>query len=104
MSMHLVSTPVELAELMAATHARRETIGGIDLRRVSRILDLASEDMTATVEAGITLAALQAELAKHNQWLPIDPPNAETTTIHELLAKNLSGPRRFGFFASEPLR
>jgi len=52
--------------------------------------------MTVTVEAGLALAALQKELATHHQWLPIDPPNAENVTIHELLARDLSGPRRFG--------
>lgn len=49
-----------------------------------------------TVESGLTLGALQRELARHRQWLPLDPPNAETTSIHDVLAQNLSGPRRFG--------
>ena len=55
------------------------------------------EDMTATVESGMTLAALQSELARHGQWLPIDPPHAESLTIGQLLDANLSGPRRFGY-------
>lgn len=54
-------------------------------------------DMTATVDSGITLAALQTELAKGGQWLPIDPPFPEQRTVAEVLAKNLSGPRRFGY-------
>ena len=61
------------------------------------MLDLAPEDMTVTVESGIALGALQKELAQHRQWLPVDPPNAETTTIHDVLARDLSGPRRFGY-------
>jgi FAD/FMN-containing dehydrogenase len=52
--------------------------------------------MTVTVEAGLTLGALQAQLARHGQWLPIDPPHAASLTIHDLLAGNVSGPRRFG--------
>lgn len=60
-------------------------------------MELTPEDMTVTVEAGLSLGALQKELAKHRQWLPIDPPNAESTTIHDLLTQNLSGPRRFGY-------
>jgi FAD/FMN-containing dehydrogenase len=53
--------------------------------------------MTVTVETGLTLGALQAELAAHQQWLPIDPPHADRLPIHDLLAQNLSGPRRYGY-------
>ena len=68
----------------------------LDLRLMSRVLELAPEDMTVTVESGVTVAALQERLAAHGQWLPIDPPFPEGTAIHEVLARDLSGPRRFG--------
>lgn len=68
-----------------------------ELKSQTRILALTPEDMTVTVEAGLTLGALQVELATHRQWLPIDPPNAGTMSIHDLLAWDLSGPRRFGY-------
>ena len=55
------------------------------------------EDMTVTVEAAMTLAALQNELRKRGQWLPIDPPSPEILTVGDLLSKNASGPRRFGY-------
>jgi FAD/FMN-containing dehydrogenase len=87
----------QLAEFIAAKNQRAEKLSAIDLRRMNHLLELTPEDMTVTVESGIPLAALQRELAKHQQWLPIDPPNAETTSIHEVLSKNLSGPRRFGY-------
>lgn len=54
------------------------------------------EDMTVTVEASVTLAALQAALAKARQWLPLDPPNPELT-LREILDRNENGPRRFGY-------
>ena len=54
-------------------------------------------DMTVTADASLTLAALQAELAAGGQWLPIDPPSPGGLTIADLLAHNLSGPRRFGY-------
>jgi len=69
----------------------------VDPKTHTRVLELTPEDMTVTVESGIALGALQRELEKHRQWLPSDPPNAETLSIHDLLAKNLSGPRRFGY-------
>jgi glycolate oxidase FAD binding subunit len=54
-------------------------------------------DMTATVQAEVTLAALQTELAKGGQWLPIDPPFPERVTVGEILSRNLNGPRRYGY-------
>lgn len=69
----------------------------LNLQSHTRVLELTPEDMTVTVEAGITLEALQQELAKHRQWLPIDPPHPETISIHDVLARDLSGPRRFGY-------
>jgi glycolate oxidase FAD binding subunit len=53
--------------------------------------------MTITVQAGITIARLQEELAKENQRLPIDVPRADQATLGGALATNVSGPRRYGF-------
>ncbi len=49
-------------------------------------------DMTVTVEAGATVADLQALLAREGQWLPLEPPVPEATTIGGLLAADLAGP------------
>ena len=68
----------------------------VDLSQLSRLAEHVPEDMTATVEAGMTLVDFQQHLAKGGQWLPLDPPNPESVTIGDLLAKNLNGPRRFG--------
>ncbi len=53
-------------------------------------------DLTATLEAGATLAAVNAALAAHGQRLPWDPPWAERATIGGIVATNDSGPRRHG--------
>lgn len=82
---------------MAEKHAQAEKVSLADLRKMNCILELTPEDMTVTVEAGISLGALQRELATHRQWLPIDPPNAETVSIHDVLSRDLNGPRRFGY-------
>ncbi|HEU5013678.1 MAG TPA: FAD-binding oxidoreductase [Roseiflexaceae bacterium] len=65
--------------------------------RLSRVLDHVAPDMTVTVEAGMTLGALQEVLAQSNQWLPWDPPSAMTATIGGLLATAASGPLRLGY-------
>ena len=53
-------------------------------------------DLTATVESGATLAAVNAALAAHGQRLPWDPPWPERATIGGIVATNDSGPRRHG--------
>jgi glycolate oxidase FAD binding subunit len=44
----------------------------------------------------MTLAALQAHLAKENQRLPLEAPFPERATLGGIFATNTSGPRRFG--------
>lgn len=92
-----VSEPIApLAEQLRAAHARRGPVGPIDLAGLQRVLSHVPEDMTVTVESGVTLAALQATLRSAGQWLPLDPAGAEQLTIRDLLDYNLSGPHRFG--------
>ena len=87
----------ELSEALACVNTRGEKVTSIDLTRMTRLLEHKAEDMTATVEAGISLAAFQTEVAKHGQWLPIDPPNPETLAIGDCVSTNVSSPRRFGY-------
>ena len=87
----------EIAGFLRVANERRARIGGLDLGAMNRVLQHTPEDMTVTVESGVTLAELQATLARRGQWLPIDPPNPERLTIASLLAENVSGPRRLGF-------
>src|SRR5436190_2298114 len=68
-----------------------------DRRMTARILEYHPEDMTVTAEAGLLLSELQDRLKQSGQWLPIDPPFPERTTVGELLSENLSGPRRYGY-------
>src|SRR5262249_53895914 len=74
-----------------------ERVERVDLRALDRLVEHTPEDLTVTVEAGLTLARLQEALARRGQWLAIDPPNPESLSIGALLSTNASGPRRFGF-------
>ena len=58
----------------------------IDLGGLRRTVEYVPDDLTVTVEAGRRLGALQAELAEHGQYLPIDPPPSDDVTIGGLLA------------------
>lgn len=66
----------------------------LSTRRLNRILFHEAADMTVTVEAGVTLAQLNAALAPARQRLPLDPPHPAQTTIGALIATDASGPLR----------
>jgi glycolate oxidase FAD binding subunit len=109
------ATPEEAAALLASASQNRTSVvfrgGGtklgwgrvpakVDLlvstRGLNRVLAHEHADMTATVEAGATLDELNAELARHGQWLPIDGAG-EATTVGGAIATNDSGPLRHRF-------
>jgi len=68
-----------------------------DTTALASVIDYPARDMTITVQAGITLAAVQAELAKEGQWLPVDVASPERATLGGAVATNASGPRRLGY-------
>jgi glycolate oxidase FAD binding subunit len=74
------------------TSARPAVVVG--LRRLARLVEHEPGDLTATVEAGATIAALQAVLRERGQWLSLDPPDPERATVGGVVAANASGPRR----------
>jgi len=86
-----------LAASLRSAHENREIVQSADLSGMNRILRYTPEDMTAKVEAGLTLGEFQRALAACGQWLPVDPPSPDTLTIGALIASNASGPRRHGF-------
>ena len=65
--------------------------------RLDRILFHEPGDMVASVEAGVTLAGLQAELGKRGQFLPLEAPISSRATIGGVLAANASGPSRLAY-------
>ncbi|MGH7310348.1 MAG: FAD-binding oxidoreductase [Candidatus Rokuibacteriota bacterium] len=66
----------------------------LGLTRMARLLEHEPGDLTVTVEAGMTVAALQTALRARGQWLSLDPPDAERATIGGVIAAAASGPRR----------
>jgi len=87
----------DLTQSLAQAHRNGEKVDSIDLSALDKVLEYTPEDMTVTVEAGISLASLQSHLAQHRQWLPVDPPHADSLTIANLLYQNVNGPRRLGY-------
>ena len=62
--------------------------------RLNSVVEYEPADLTVTVEAGISLAVLQAELAKYRQLLSLNPPYANRCTIGGIVATNASGSLR----------
>jgi glycolate oxidase FAD binding subunit len=69
----------------------------ISTRRLTRVVEHAWADMTATVEAGCPVQQLQQTLAEHGQRLALDPLWPERATIGGILATNDSGPLRIRY-------
>ena len=70
----------------------------MSMRQLSGIVDHAVDDLTITVDAGMSLADLQTALAEHQQWLPLNWPwgssmasPASAGSIGGLVARGLSG-------------
>lgn len=63
----------------------------LDTTGLHRIVEYEPTDMTVTVEAGVTLAALQSRLAEEGQYLSVDPPPGDEVTIGGLLATARAG-------------
>ena len=63
----------------------------LSTKHLNSIVEYEPADLTVTVEAGIRLADLQKELAKHQQFLAMNPPYVERCTIGGIVATNTSG-------------
>ena len=64
----------------------------IDLTRMRRVLDCQPADMTVTVESGITLTALQEELASAGKYVPLEAPFPGRATVGGILSTASTGP------------
>lgn len=63
--------------------------------KLDRVIEHEPADLTITVEAGITMGRLQAVLAEHGQFLPIDA--RADATAGGVLAAGVSGPSQQGY-------
>ncbi len=71
--------------------------------RLDQVIEHVPGDLTATVQAGITLNALQEALGKAGQYLALDSPFPERATIGGILASRVSTPRRLSFGGARDL-
>jgi glycolate oxidase FAD binding subunit len=67
----------------------------LDLGALNAVLEHRADDLTVSVQLGLTAGALdEATLKSHRQWLPVDPPGWPGRTLGGIIATNASGPLR----------
>ncbi|TAN20678.1 MAG: FAD-binding oxidoreductase [Acidobacteria bacterium] len=69
----------------------------LDLRPMHTIRFYQPGDLTVGADAGCTVAELNAVLAEHQQFVPLEVERPEITTLGAVLAQHLSGPLRHRF-------
>ncbi|MEL6383235.1 MAG: FAD-binding oxidoreductase [Cyanobacteria bacterium J06626_18] len=106
-------TAEQLAEIVACAHQNRwrllpcgrgsklswgNLLSGVDLvvstQRLNRVVEHAVGDLTATVEAGVSFAKLQADLRQTRQFLALDPVYPEQATLGGIVATRDTGALR----------
>ncbi|HWL88260.1 MAG TPA: FAD-binding oxidoreductase [Polyangiaceae bacterium] len=75
----------------------------IRTRAMARVLEYAPADMVIRVEAGVTLAEVQAVTRAERQMLALDAPHPERATLGGLVATAGYGPRRARYGAVRDL-
>jgi glycolate dehydrogenase FAD-binding subunit len=75
----------------------------LSTRRLDRVLEHAWGDLTASVQAGVTVRALDEALAEHGQRLPLDALWPDRATLGGVLATNDNGALRTRFGALRDL-
>ncbi len=66
-------------------------------RRLNALRDHTWQDMTATVEAGCSWSSMQSALARHGQFVALDPLWPDSATIGGIVATNDSGTLRLKY-------
>jgi glycolate oxidase FAD binding subunit len=70
---------------------------------LGRIVEHNEGDLTAVMEAGVTVRAAQEQFARAEQMLALDPPDAPEATVGGLFATGDSGPLRHRYAAPRDL-
>lgn len=85
--------PVGGGARMELGYAPEQPFTLVELRRALwGEIEHAPEDLTLVAPAGVTVAAVNRQLAAHGQFLPLDPPLPERATLGGTLAVGTGGP------------
>lgn len=82
--------------LVGACIVKKEGIV-INFSKMNKILELNTENLTATVQPGVVIGNLQSEAEKLGLFYPPDPSNLRVSTIGGSIALSSGGPRTFKY-------
>lgn len=94
-------TPIGGGTLLALGNVPEAPAVAVSTIALNRVIAYEPADLTLSVESGATLADINRTLGEQGQWLPIEAPFPERSTIGGLIATAFAGPRRLG---SETIR
>lgn len=88
--------------IMPSGNGTKMRMGGIPKKadlilstgRLNRITDCDCQNLTLSVESGVTLSEVQRDLGGRGYFLPLDPPFTDKATLGGIVATNSSGPKR----------
>jgi glycolate oxidase FAD binding subunit len=84
--------PVAGASKPALSTSARADVTGLDLSRLSGVLEYDPAELTLTALAGTPISQIQAALDEHGQYLPFDPPLVHAgATLGGAVAAGASG-------------
>jgi glycolate oxidase FAD binding subunit len=93
----LAVAPRGSGNAMALGHPAQRADVLVDLGRLHEIVEYSPDDLTVTVQAGVTLDALAGVLSPRGQFLPLDPPGGVGRTLGGVAATGESGPLRLRY-------
>ena len=69
----------------------------ISSRRLDRMVEYEPADLVLGAQAGLTLHSLQEQTSKHMQFMALDPPAREGSSLGGMIAAGRAGPMRLGY-------
>ncbi len=82
---------------MGRGHAPSGYDVALSLARLDSIVDFDVDNLTVTVQAGLSLNRLQTVLGDEQLFVPLDPPLPNVATVGGIVAANSNGPGRVRF-------
>ncbi len=69
------------------------------LKEMTQVLRYEPDDLTVSVEPGLSLGDFQEFLNRSGRWIPLDPPGGAAASLGGIAATNASGPLRLRYGA-----
>lgn len=66
----------------------------LSVKELNQVWRYEPNDLTVSVEPGMKLGDFQHFLARHQLWIPLDPPGGDRASLGGIVAANASGPYR----------